>query len=125
MNSYYETCGTPKGIPRRRLKARKDRAETVVKRRVRAVVADRDGYCRYGKDYGPGHVCVGPSEWAHWGDRKRFKTRGMPPSERHTTAGSLMLCRSIHRAYDAGALAITADTDRGCDGLLHYHWRTE
>lgn len=125
--SYYETCAISKGEPRKRVKARKARAETVVKRQVRAVVDDRDGYCRYWKDapYDDDWTpCDGPSEWAHWGDRKRFKTRGMAPEVRHTTAGSLMLCQRHHRAYDAGELEIKADTDRGCDGPLSYRWRT-
>jgi hypothetical protein len=51
-------------------------------------------------------TCEGRSEWAHLGDQKRFKTRGKPPEERHTTAGSLMLCRFHHRAYDTGRLRI-------------------
>lgn len=86
-------------------------------RKVRALVADRDGHCRIGdwelnpgdthddamSAEGPdGHlgVCDGKSEWAHLGDKKRFKTRGLPPEERHTTAGSLMLCAKHHRMYD-------------------------
>lgn len=122
MSIDYNVLAQPKGPTRKRLKARKDRAEGVVKRCVRAVVADRDGYCRYSTDNG--HDCLGgASEWAHWGDKKRFKTRGMPAGERHTTAGSLMLCKRHHQYYDAGTLIITAKTDRGCDGPLKYRWR--
>lgn len=119
----YSVLAQPKGPTRKRLKARKDRAEGAVKKAVRAEVDERDGYCSLETD--DYCWCDGPSEWAHWGDRKRFKTRGMAPELRHTTGGSLMLCRTHHQAYDAGELEITADTDRGCDGPLTYRWRTE
>lgn len=86
---------------------------------VRADVARRDGVCRIATwDDHPGddhddalEACEGRSEWAHLGDKKRFKTRGLPPAERHTTAGSLMLCTRHHRAYDAGRLRITGNAD--------------
>lgn len=64
--------------------------------------------------------CDGPSEWAHFDALKRARTRGRPPEERHTTAGSLMLCRRHHDAYDDGDLLIDALTSDGCDGLLRY-----
>jgi hypothetical protein len=54
-------------------------------------------------------LCHGVSEWAHLGDKKRFKTRGQAPEIRHTTAGSLMLCQKHHADYDAGRMAIDGD----------------
>lgn len=89
---------------------------------VRKIVADRDGACRIGdwennpedihcdsvtgEGGWPGLPCGGLSEWAHLGDKKRFKTRGLPPEERHTPAGSLMLCAQHHDDYDEGRLQI-------------------
>lgn len=128
--------GFPKGKTRKQLKARKDRDEARIKKLVRAACVVRDGYCRlHGLrpitfDDALGdciHIyelmrCVGPSEWAHFGKKKRARTRGMKPEERHDTAHSLMLCRSAHEAYDAGRLKITALTRHGCDGRLKFRW---
>ncbi len=103
----------PTARARRARRAKDDRYATL----IRKLVADRDGYCRIGEwenhpddwhaddvehDYG----CEGKSEWAHLGDKKRGRTRGMPPDQRHTTAGSLMLCAKHHHAYDGGTLLI-------------------
>ncbi len=103
-------------------KGRKVRAEKAVRQDVRADCVVRDGSCRYAKDE-PAHRCQGPSEWAHLGDRKRAHTRGQAPAIRHTTAGSLMLCRWAHNRYDGRqrpALGISARTRRGADGPLRY-----
>jgi hypothetical protein len=119
----YSVLPLSKGPTRKTLKRRRAASETAVKRQVRAIVVERDGYCRFLRGHETYMGCDGPSEWAHWGDRKRFKTRGEAPELRHTTAGSLMLCRCHHRLYDSGALTIEADTERGCDGPLTYRWR--
>jgi len=116
----YSALAQPKPEPRKRTKARKDRLERFVERLVRDKVAERDGYCRVSKD---GMVqCQGPSEWAHYGERRRFKTVGMDPTERHQRKWSLMLCKKHHMAYDAHELKITADSDLLCDGDLSYEW---
>lgn len=107
-----------KGVTRATLKARDDRAEAKQVKAVRVQCVDRDGYCRLHwvpiADRAPG----GPSEWAHLGDKRRARTRGMAPEIRHTTADSLMMCRSHHAAYDAGEFTIEPETDRGADGYL-------
>lgn len=126
----------PDGVPATIAKGRKTRAEAKVKKAVRAACVLRDGYCRFNffsplswavtgqcdvtdrKPYP--HRCVGPSEWAHLGAKKRARTRGMAPEVRHTTAHSAMLCRQAHRDYDAGRLRITALTRRGADGPLKF-----
>ena len=113
----------PKPEPRQRAKGRKHRQEAQVVKTVRVQVAERDGYCRvlallFMFDpslrsslrlyFGP---CSGQSEWAHYGDQKRAKTRGKAPVERRTRAGSFMLCAAHHRGtkgYDAGELLVTA-----------------
>lgn len=109
--------------PTARARARKTRKDGIVAAVVRELVEARDGHCRYGFDVPPTDRtrCDGPAEWAHFGEHKRFKTRGMAPEKRHTTAGSLMLCRAHHRAYDSGELEIDAHYDvDGCDGPLEY-----
>lgn len=102
-----------------RLKARQRRLESKVKRSIREQCVYRDGYCLLGPvgmafaGYG---VCEGPSEWAHIGQHRRSKTRGMAPERRHTTKGSAMLCQTHHRAYDAHDFDIQPTTERGMDG---------
>jgi hypothetical protein len=100
----------------RQAKARKDARYA---KTIRSQVAARDGECRIGNwEAHPDDVhadalesehCDGVSEWAHLGDRKRFRTRGQAPSLRHTTAGSVMLCTNHHRMYDRGELTIIGD----------------
>lgn len=108
-----------KGITAR-LRARKRAKDQRYAAKIRPIVERRDGYCRYFKDWPDfdRQPCEGNSEWAHFGDKKRFKTRGMAPEKRHTTAGSLMLCSKHHREYDAGKLRIVALSAKGCDGGL-------
>jgi hypothetical protein len=118
MGDYYQTCTHKKPEPRARVKGRKDRKETGVKQLVRALCVDRDGDCRLQKV--PRFLCSGESEWAHLGDQKRARTRGMEPEERHTTAGSLMLCTGHHRAYDSGRMQIDELTPDGADGPLAF-----
>ena len=90
----------------RKAKARARRQEAAHARKVRAACVLRDGYCLIASRL-PRSIavllgrCEGPSEWAHVGDKRRCHTRGMEPQERHTTAGSGMLCQKHHqRAYD-------------------------
>lgn len=97
-------------------------------RRVREEVVERDGSCRVGKNLlAAMGRCWGPSEWAHFNQFKRFKTRNLPPEERHTAAGSLMLCRGHHASYDRRVLlwgnaftvlTIEALTEALCNGPL-------
>lgn len=114
--------------PRARVKARKQRHAAKVVKSVRQQCMERDGYCRIGNwEDNPGDFhddalnsifCEGRSEWAHLGEKRRFRTRGLLPERRHTTQGSLMLCTEHHQAYDARQLSITAMTDIGADGPL-------
>lgn len=117
----------PKPEKRRTTKRRKARAEAVVVKRVRGLCIGRDGYCRVALDIRlPFSLsilgCAGQSEWSHFGTKRRARTLGQEPEERHTTAGTLMLCRKHHRKYDAGLFLIGATTDGGCDGPLSYGW---
>jgi len=135
--------------PRRRRKApgviakaraKRRRAEDPVAKRVRATCIDRDGECRVCDwENNPGDIHIpgdcgddvdcgdgwnnGPSEWAHLGDGKRARTRGMKPEKRHTTAKSLMLCHLHHDRYDGRQkprLTIRELTEFGADGLLEF-----
>ncbi len=94
-------------------RAKRRRAEARVAKHVRALCVERDGYCRL-MGLSP---CDGPSEWAHLGEKKRARTRGMSPEMRHTTSGSLMACSKHHRAYDAGKIGI-AVSETGADGPI-------
>ncbi len=103
---------------RKKQKAREKREERKVITHVREQCVDRDGFCRaQGIGMGP---CIGCSEWCHFGDHKRFKTRGQEPERRHNTQGSLMMCSGHHYEYDKGRLEINALTERGCDGPLEF-----
>lgn len=120
-----------KPTKRSTLKARKDRNEVAIKKLVRAACVLRDGHCRMtaGRDdvfvglsqwiHSP---CEASSEWAHFGGKRRARTRGQAAEIRHTSAGSLMLCQIAHRSYDSGKLKITALTKHGCDGRLKFRW---
>lgn len=117
----------PKPEKRKTTKRRKDRHETEVERAVREACVARDRYCRLdtsGANEPLGLVCSGPSEWAHLGDKKRARTRGMAPEDRHLSSGSLMLCRRMHQLYDAGQLEILPrrKTGAGADGRLSFVW---
>ena len=130
MADYYQTCAIPKGLRRQTLKGRKDRAEAKVKRDVRAQCFERDGPCRIASILAAraGDViqaellkaCSGYGEWAHLHAKRRSKTRGMAPEQRHDSAHSLMLCRVHHQEYDAHRLIITALTRKGADGPLKF-----
>lgn len=117
----------PKGRTRKQIKAKKDRAEATVKKSVRAACVKRDRYCRVGLwTAGLKHppvwlgTCAGPAEWAHLHSHRRAQTRGQAAEKRHTTAGSLCLCRFHHAEYDAHRMKITALTRRGADGPLRF-----
>ena len=135
----------PKPEPIARTKRRRQRQEAAVIRDVRRRCVERDGYCRLLTDYvrelglitGPqqlargfGGACHGESQWCHFGDLKRAKTRKQAPERRHTTRGSLMLCAAHHQdgplAYDRGTLRIEAlSKELGCDGPLVFSAASE
>ena len=100
----------PKPEKRERTKARKDRAEAAVIRKVRAACFQRDGYCRLYLGMGPlvrGDQispdidgCRGLSHWCHLPPKTRAATLKMPPEERHGTAWTLMACKCHHDLLD-------------------------
>lgn len=104
-----------------------------MKAAVRARVFSRDSWCRalqWTPEMWAWSKCEGPDEWAHFADHRRARTRGKAPEERHTTAGSLRLCRKHHMMYD-GKLrprlnivpvdyAAPGCDGPGCDGLLEF-----
>lgn len=121
----------PKPEPRVLVKARKRTAEEATQRQVRALVKARDGYCRLktgGSNpsmsrldrVGPVAVgpCEGPSQWAHLSSHRRSKTRGQPPTTRHGTDGTVMLCQRHHALLDAHVIEIVPLTSSGADGPL-------
>ena len=58
------------------------------------------------------------------GEKKRAKTRGQSPEDRHDSEYSLMLCATHHRegvaAYDLNRMTIEALTENGCNGRLRF-----
>ena len=110
--------------PRARVKRRRLRIEGQVAARVRRECVERDGYCRLAEVEIVAD-CFGPSQWAHLEDKRRFKTRGMEPAERHCTEWSLMLCQRHHDDYDQHRIDIQAATSRGADGPLGMACRSQ
>jgi hypothetical protein len=119
----------PKPEPRKRVKARLRRKETAVKQDVRPQCVIRDGYCRLNvvsdADVHEAIIqlfgeCRGYSQWAHLGEKRRSKTVGMPPEERHTVEDSLMLCDGHHDRYDAHEFDIEKLSLEGAEGLLRF-----
>lgn len=110
----------PKPEPRAAAKARKRINERAVIAAVRRQVVERDGYCLIGKLMTPPFSeCMGPSEWAHVGEHRRFRTVGQAPERRHTTMGSCMLCDRHHFVYDAHEFDIVpVDKAYGMDGAI-------
>lgn len=106
--------------PKRLDKAKMKRLAAQVAAIVRALCVERDGYCRSVNTNTMD--CRGVSQWSHFGEFKRARTRNQSAERRHNTAGSLMLCQRHHDAYAAGQLHIDAQTDRGCDGPLTFTW---
>ncbi len=71
----------------------------------------------------PEDCSFNPSQWAHVRGTTRAETRGMKPEERHTTAGTLMLCEFHHDRYDGRKrprIHIAAMTELGADGPLEF-----
>jgi hypothetical protein len=85
---------------------------------VRAEVAVRDGHCRlmWTDAFGP---CQGPSTWNHFNDSRRSHTRGLPPEQRHTTAGTMMNCRKHHAHIDENEIAVEEGPE-GANGDLTF-----
>lgn len=108
----YKSLRRPLGVQARQ-RAKKRRAEGPMLKAVRATVDERDGYCRL-MGLSP---CRGVSQLAHLADKKRARTRGMAPEERHTTAGTMKACERHHGLYDAGTILI-AMTEQGADGPI-------
>lgn len=112
----------PKPEPRSKERARARRHEAEVIKRVRAEVADRDGYCR-----AAAHgitACAGVSEWAHMTEKRRARTMGQPPEVRHTPEHSLMLCERHHDDYDESRIVIVPlNPEMGAQGFLAFGYR--
>jgi hypothetical protein len=99
-------------------KARRKRLERKVVHTVRMICVLRDGLCRLSSGIlGP---CSGPSEWAHLPSHRRSRTRAQAPSNRHTPAGSMMLCRAHHDRLDGRARPVITIEEGilGADGPL-------
>lgn len=108
--------------PRKKIKARKDRAEAEVKKRNRAIVAERDGYCRLGTRAARAVFgdCQGFSEWNHlW---KRSRSRNVDSEERHATGVTAMHCQRHHYDVDHYVIKFEYKTERRADGPMRW-WK--
>jgi len=86
----------PKGDSARTTRLERRARETAAWTRVKAEVRRRDRICRY-----PDRTeCAGRLEVAHLHERRRSKTTGKPPADRHDARWCLLLCAKHHRAYD-------------------------
>jgi hypothetical protein len=59
----------------------------------------------------------------HLGDKKRARTRGMAPEERHTLEGSCMGCERHHTAYDQGRMTLAMVADLGAMGPIRVSYK--
>lgn len=108
----------PKPAHRAMARRRDVRKARAIAAEIRAAVASRDGFCRLSAA-GLG-FCRGRNTWAHLGDTRRFKTRGRSARERHTTAGTVMLCLGHHQALDSHAIRVELLTAKGANGPLRW-----
>jgi len=107
----------PKPEPYKRVKARRGRQESKVKKSVREQVDERDGYCVIQNGgFSTVGKCDGASEWAHIGHYRRCFTRGMDALLRHTTKGSAKMCHKHHAGYDAHLFDLVMLSDDGMNG---------
>ncbi len=107
----------PKPGPTAKHRAKRRRAESPVVKTVRPQCVERDGYCKLTALSAWTGSCRGPSQWMHLGEKKRARTRGMKPEQRHTTAGSMMGCEFHHDLYDTGKIALGL-TPEGANGPI-------
>ena len=107
---------------RPRPRSAKQVEDAAILKRLVPTLVERDGArCRA---LGVGHRCRGPLDPCHLPDWRRSKTRGRPPSERHTLAGLIQLCRVAHRALDEHRLEAAYDLVRGANGPVMFTWAT-
>ena len=122
LDDYYQNAPIPKPPLREKVKARGDRYEAAVIRRVRREVVNRDGYCRVsnvnGDEFALVGWCEGVSEWAHLEEWRRFRTMGQRPEDRHTEEGTAQLCTKHHAQYDAHQWEFQMLTTRGANGPM-------
>lgn len=110
----------PKKGGRAREKARDKRHEAAIIKEVRALVVERDTWCRFPHEGSDWPTCQGASEWAHLNEHSRAKTRGLPARERHTTTGTCMLCTYAHHELVDGNKVdiVPVDPSVGANGDL-------
>jgi hypothetical protein len=112
--AYVKPCSQKrKPGPTAKYRAKRRRAEGPVLAAVRATCDERDGYCRL-MGLSP---CSGESQLAHLEEKKRTRTRGMLPEERHVTTHAAKFCEGHHGKYDAGKIQIALG-ERGADGPM-------
>lgn len=105
------------------LNGRADRAEKKTKTQVRAECVNRDEYCRV-SSMAHRTPCRGRSEWTHLEHKRRCFTRGMKPTDRHSTVWTCQMCEGHHDEYDAHLFDVHfIDEERGADGPIEVQYR--
>jgi hypothetical protein len=111
-----------KGPTRAELKGSFDYRERQIIKANRAYCERRDGDCRIGY-WGEIAIalfgeCMSTSEWNHF--RRRSKSRGEPPEERHSTEVTGMLCGRHHDMVDEHEIDFVYLTSKRADGLMKF-----
>lgn len=99
-----------------------DREQLIIKK-VRAEVFDRDQGCRFPQEGRDDQPCYGPLEWAHLPEYRRSRTMGQDPMHRHTTSGTVCLCRLHHGLLDRNRMRVVVLSDEGANGQLQWSHR--
>jgi len=101
------------------IKGKQSRSEAVVKKAVRAACVERDGYCLVMTRL---HLagCKGRSEWAHLAGHRRSQTRGLPPSLRHDTRFTAMLCHRHHKLEEDDKFRVVYHSVNYADGVVSW-----
>lgn len=103
------------------VKGKASRSEAKVKKAVRAACVARDGYCLVRtRTKGCVVPCKGRSEWAHLAGHRRSQTRGLPPSIRHDTRWTAMLCKRHHTLEEDDQWRVVYHTTQYADGRVSW-----
>ena len=122
LASSFDGFKFKKGPTRAERKGSLGYRERQIIQRNRAHCERRDGDCRIGY-WGDTAValfgeCFGTPEWNHF--RRRSKSRGEPPEERHSTEVTGMLCGRHHDMVDEHEIDFDYLTEKRADGLMAF-----
>jgi hypothetical protein len=122
LASGFDGLKFPKGPTRAELKGSSNYRERQIIKANRAHCERRDGDCRIGY-WGEIAIalfgeCMSTPEWNHF--RRRSKSRGEPPEERHSTEVTGMLCGRHHDMVDEHDINFVYLTTKRADGPMKF-----